>query len=82
MFLVFSSSGDAQLLRRMCKFDSIYQLGDSIADTGNRVIENSLGTSCSQFPYGETYFNEPTGRCSNGLLMIDYVGNFFILYVK
>ncbi|KAJ9681864.1 hypothetical protein PVL29_017975 [Vitis rotundifolia] len=74
LFLVFSSSCDAQPFRR-CKFDSIYQLGDSISDTGNLIIESSLGaaTQCSQLPYGETFFNEPTGRCSNGLLMIDYV---------
>lgn len=75
LFLVFSSSCDAQPFRR-CKFDSIYQLGDSISDTGNLIIESSLGaaTPCSRLPYGETFFNEPTGRCSNGLLMIDHVG--------
>ncbi|CBI39527.3 hypothetical protein VitviT2T_020916 [Vitis vinifera] len=74
LFLVFSSSCDAQPFRR-CKFDSIYQLGDSISDTGNLIIESSLGaaTPCSRLPYGETFFNEPTGRCSNGLLMIDHV---------
>ena len=80
LFLVFSSSCDAHQFLRMCKFDSIYQLGDSLADTGNRIIENSLGTACSKFPYGETFFNHLTGRCSNGLLMIDYVGKHKILF--
>lgn len=55
-------------------FDSIYQLGDSIADTGNLERENgSLTKVCSKFPYGETYFKKATGRCSDGRLIIDFV---------
>ncbi|XP_022952109.1 acetylajmalan esterase-like [Cucurbita moschata] len=53
-----------------CMFDAIYQLGDSISDTGNLIRENPA-TPFSRFPYGESFFNNPTGRCSNGLLIID-----------
>lgn len=55
-----------------CKIDKIYQLGDSIADTGNLMIENPLD-ACSRLPYGESVSQGPTGRCSDGLLMIDHI---------
>ncbi|KAF9623038.1 hypothetical protein IFM89_036019 [Coptis chinensis] len=54
---------------------SIYQFGDSIADTGNLIREGAVGARsyAARPPYGETFFRRPTGRCSNGLLMIDYI---------
>ncbi|KAL3516021.1 hypothetical protein ACH5RR_022923 [Cinchona calisaya] len=60
-------------LEKICHVNKIYQLGDSISDTGNFIRENSphSGFLISRFPYGET-LGAPTGRCSNGLLMIDY----------
>ncbi|XP_074287728.1 GDSL esterase/lipase At2g27360-like [Silene latifolia] len=51
--------------------DAIYQFGDSISDTGNDV-SLSGPSACGTSPYGETYFNHPTGRCSNGRLMVDF----------
>ncbi|TYH32696.1 hypothetical protein ES332_D13G007000v1 [Gossypium tomentosum] len=54
-----------------CNFDAIYQLGDSIADTGNDVQDNP-SSKFARLPYGET-FKKATGRCSDGLLMIDYI---------
>ncbi|XP_050273936.1 GDSL esterase/lipase At5g03980-like isoform X2 [Quercus robur] len=61
---------DANSLK-VCKFDGIYNLGDSFSDTGNFIIENPAVPS-AHFPYGKT-FKKATGRCSNGLLMIDYI---------
>ncbi|KAL0399104.1 UNVERIFIED_CONTAM: GDSL esterase/lipase [Sesamum radiatum] len=60
---------------KICKFDQIYQLGDSISDTGNLIQEVPIGaaTAFARLPYGETFFKNATGRCSNGLLMIDYI---------
>ncbi|KAG7968467.1 hypothetical protein I3843_08G156700 [Carya illinoinensis] len=57
---------------KTCMFDSIYQLGDSFSDTGNLIRENPA-FPFSRLPYGETFFKNATGRCSNGLLMIDYI---------
>ncbi|KAJ0972796.1 hypothetical protein J5N97_020755 [Dioscorea zingiberensis] len=57
-----------------CYINNIYSLGDSIADTGNLLrlgLDGSFNVIAS-FPYGET-IHKPTGRCSNGLLMIDYL---------
>lgn len=71
--LLLPSPSNAHLLKA-CKFDAIYQLGDSISDTGNLIRENPA-TPFSHLPYGETFFKNVTGRCSNGLLMIDQFGN-------
>ncbi|XP_068658165.1 acetylajmalan esterase-like [Aristolochia californica] len=59
-------------------FDAIYCLGDSIADTGN-LIREGLGPfgAINRLPYGETYFGRPTGRCSDGRLMIDFIAERF-----
>ncbi|KAK1370716.1 acetylajmalan esterase-like [Heracleum sosnowskyi] len=65
---------DASLFMfRNCRFEKIYQFGDSMSDTGNIVIENKKKEASNRLPYGETFFGRPTGRNSNGLLMIDYI---------
>lgn len=62
---------------RTCSFQSLYQLGDSISDVGNLIRVGVAGSrsSCGRLPYGQTFFGKPTGRCSDGLLMIDHVAN-------
>ncbi|GLT94888.1 hypothetical protein SLE2022_126020 [Rubroshorea leprosula] len=54
-----------------CEFDALYQLGDSMSDTGNLIREDP-SVVFARLPYGQTFFQKPTGRCSNGLLMIDF----------
>lgn len=66
-------SHDVDVLQK-CGFKAIYQLGDSLADTGNLITENPL-SRYAWFPYGMN-LSKPTGRCSNGLLIIDYIGKF------
>ncbi|XP_010674065.3 acetylajmalan esterase isoform X1 [Beta vulgaris subsp. vulgaris] len=58
---------------RSCNITSIYQLGDSLSDTGNLIIESPNGVAFARLPYGESFFKHPTGRCSDGLLMIDFM---------
>lgn len=59
------------------QFEAIYQFGDSLSDTGNLVREPTGAKSAfARLPYGQTYFHRPTGRCSDGLLMVDYFGMF------
>ncbi|GLJ47214.1 hypothetical protein SUGI_0996570 [Cryptomeria japonica] len=55
-------------------FSTIYSFGDSLTDTGNALISNPLVYhQINNLPYGETYFRKPTGRSSNGRLVIDFL---------
>ncbi|XP_074374413.1 acetylajmalan esterase-like [Apium graveolens] len=54
-----------------CNIDRIYNLGDSTSDVGNRVVEDPVNP-CLQPPYGMNFYQGPTGRCSDGMLIIDY----------
>ncbi|XP_052188953.1 acetylajmalan esterase-like [Diospyros lotus] len=74
-FFLLSPSSNAHSLKA-CHLDQIYQLGDSISDTGNLIREPFGSTTpFAKLPYGMTFFKKATGRCSNGLLMIDYIAN-------
>ncbi|KAJ0444704.1 putative sinapine esterase [Helianthus annuus] len=59
-------------------FSSIISFGDSIADTGNTKYLASISDDV-QFlcvpPYGQNFIGQSTGRCSNGRLIIDFLGN-------
>ncbi|KAL2895788.1 hypothetical protein RDABS01_000786 [Bienertia sinuspersici] len=61
--------------------EAIYQFGDSISDTGNLIRDNPIGehSNFARLPYGQTFFHKPTGRCSNGRLMIDFFAEYFKL---
>ncbi|PHT33070.1 hypothetical protein CQW23_29407 [Capsicum baccatum] len=72
--LSFYSSCDA--LTKCC-ITSLFQLGDSIADAGNviRIPGASLLARAYGPPYGETFFNKPTGRFSDGRIIADYIAS-------
>ncbi|WRX30440.1 hypothetical protein QQP08_022927 [Theobroma cacao] len=72
LFLVLLSPSCFAGILKTCQFDAIYQLGDSISDTGNLIREDPL-SPFARLPYGQTFFKNATGRCSDGLLMIDYI---------
>nr|GME10747.1 GDSL esterase/lipase At1g28590-like [Ipomoea batatas] len=56
-------------------YNSIISFGDSLADTGNlfHMSESGDGVPSSVPPYGETFFRHPTGRFSDGRLIIDFI---------
>ncbi|XP_024987711.1 GDSL esterase/lipase At1g28580-like [Cynara cardunculus var. scolymus] len=58
-------------------YTSIISFGDSLADTGNmKALSPKSNGQAPHFlfpPYGETFFHKPTGRCSNGRLIIDFI---------
>ncbi|XP_060190887.1 esterase-like [Lycium barbarum] len=77
LLLLFSSTNNCEA---KC-FKSIISFGDSLTDTGNLIhlSENSNYkqqqiVQCGLLPYGETFFHHPTGRCSDGRLVIDFLG--------
>ncbi|KAH7439981.1 hypothetical protein KP509_04G085800 [Ceratopteris richardii] len=55
------------------RFSPIYAFGDSITDTGNQVRAFPALTMAWRPPYGQTYFGRPTGRYSDGRLMLDFL---------
>ncbi|MED6145580.1 hypothetical protein PIB30_026572 [Stylosanthes scabra] len=59
-------------------YKAIYSFGDSLADTGNDAYDDTRTLPSSQtlalnLPYGETYFHHPTGRWSDGRLIVDFI---------
>ena len=58
-----------------CRFPAIYNFGDSNSDTGG--YNAALAEIPS--PYGETFFKQPSGRASDGRLIIDLIGKFVVL---
>ncbi|KAJ8531541.1 hypothetical protein K7X08_026975 [Anisodus acutangulus] len=56
-------------------YESIISFGDSLTDTGNlmRLSKSNNEVASSELPYGETFFHHPTGRFSDGRLIIDFL---------
>uniref|UniRef100_A0ACD5W3I7 Uncharacterized protein n=1 Tax=Avena sativa TaxID=4498 RepID=A0ACD5W3I7_AVESA len=56
------------------RYSRIFSFGDSLTDTGNslRLAATRSGPS-SRPPYGKTFFRHPTGRASDGRLVIDFI---------
>ncbi|KAI6705356.1 hypothetical protein NL676_008318 [Syzygium grande] len=62
--------------RALGRYDSIISFGDSLADTGNLLHpsrSDGRATESGFLPYSENYFRRPTGRFSDGRLVIDFV---------
>lgn len=77
--LVTSVSSETKCLN----FQSIISFGDSITDTGNLIAlstPNELPESAF-LPYGETFFHHPTGRYSDGRLIIDFIGTYSLSFL-
>ncbi|XP_062205830.1 GDSL esterase/lipase At1g28590-like [Phragmites australis] len=55
------------------RYARVFSFGDSLTDTGNalHVPATSAGPA-SRPPYGETFFRRPTGRASDGRLVVDF----------
>jgi hypothetical protein len=60
---------------RQQNYTSMFSFGDSLTDTGNLLVSSPLSfTIVGRYPYGMTYFHRPTGRCSDGRLVVDFLG--------
>lgn len=68
-------------------YEAIFNFGDSLSDTGNFLLSGALAFPViGKLPYGETFFRRATGRCSDGRLVVDFIGkplllSFFIQWI-
>lgn len=53
-------------------YTRMFSFGDSITDTGNQVSFFPTAPAARP-PYGETFFGHPTGRSSDGRLILDLI---------
>ncbi|KAJ1281987.1 hypothetical protein BS78_03G015400 [Paspalum vaginatum] len=56
------------------EYAAIFSFGDSLSDTGNLCVDgipDYLATA--RLPYGMTYFGYPTGRVSDGRVIVDFI---------
>ncbi|KAI9075584.1 hypothetical protein K1719_042490 [Acacia pycnantha] len=69
LFWFLCVSGVQQKGSPFCGFPAIYNFGDSNSDTGgiSAAFEPISG------PYGESFFHKPSGRDSDGRLIIDFI---------
>ncbi|KAF1895250.1 hypothetical protein Lal_00043895 [Lupinus albus] len=59
-------------------FDAIFNFGDSLSDTGNLLASGAhTFLAFGNPPYGKTFFKYPTGRFSDGRLMIDFIAEAY-----
>lgn len=52
-----------------CKFQAMYNFGDSNSDTGGI----SAAFQPIPWPYGQTFFKKPAGRDSDGRVLVDFI---------
>ncbi|MCO5559070.1 hypothetical protein L7F22_012662 [Adiantum nelumboides] len=61
-------------------FEGMYAWGDSLTDTGNALLYqlslNIDGPLGGHLPYGQTFFHYPTGRISDGRIVVDFLETF------
>ncbi|CAN6443859.1 unnamed protein product [Victoria cruziana] len=67
--LVLASHARDRQVDARCEFDAIFNFGDSNSDTGGFYAAFPAQPS----PWGMTYFGKPTGRASDGRLVIDFL---------
>lgn len=61
------------------KHKALFVFGDSLFDPGNNQYLNGStdeGISATSWPYGQTFFNHPTGRLSDGRIVPDFIAQF------
>ena len=75
LFIIFCSLCIRQGVSSSSPYTAIFSFGDSLADTGNFLISGPRAFPfVARLPYGLTYFGHPTGRCSDGRMIIDFFG--------
>ncbi|KAL1204595.1 GDSL esterase/lipase [Cardamine amara subsp. amara] len=79
LFILYSATIIVASSESRCRrYESIISFGDSIADLGNylRLSDVNHLPQIAFYPYGETFFHTPSGRASDGRLIIDFIAEF------
>ncbi|KAL8524939.1 hypothetical protein ACS0TY_014528 [Phlomoides rotata] len=60
-------------------FESIISFGDSLDDTGNQVLlyPSPPPEDAARSPFGRTFFHHPTGRYTDGRVVLDFLAQSF-----
>ncbi|EAY78349.1 hypothetical protein OsI_33438 [Oryza sativa Indica Group] len=59
---------------RRTRYSRVFSFGDSLTDTGNAaILPATAGGPFTRPPYGMTFYHHPTGRASDGRLVIDFL---------
>ncbi|KAI5065235.1 hypothetical protein GOP47_0019930 [Adiantum capillus-veneris] len=67
------SSSSGSTAGRGPSFEGMYAWGDSLTDTGNYQLSTGVDSPTAHLPYGQTFFHYPTGRASDGRLVVDFL---------
>lgn len=70
IFCFLGVGGEVLTNQEPCEFPAVYNFGDSNSDTGGI----SAAFEPIPAPYGEGFFHKPSGRDSDGRLLIDFIG--------
>ncbi|GLJ50052.1 hypothetical protein SUGI_1064570 [Cryptomeria japonica] len=54
---------------------ALFVFGDSYSDTGNVELAFPFTSDAEKPPYGSTFFGAPSGRFSDGRLIVDFLAN-------
>jgi hypothetical protein len=64
-------------------YRAIFSFGDSLSDAGNLIVNGTpKALTTARPPYGMTFFRKPTGRCSNGRLVVDFLGTVSVMCIS
>ncbi|XP_028797203.1 GDSL esterase/lipase 4-like [Neltuma alba] len=56
---------------------ALFVFGDSLFDVGNNnYLTSKIPFQANRFPYGQTFFNYPSGRYTDGRTIVDFVAEY------
>lgn len=76
LFIAFATILNPIFALKSCEFPAIFNFGDSNSDTGAMPAAFLPPNP----PYGKTYVQMTPERYSDGRLIIDFTGNFIIIF--